>query len=104
MLLGPNLLSAAVVEAGQHERRVWLPGTGGWYEWHSARHFQAGQQVTLDAPLDGPPPLLAREGCAIAMNVGDIHFGRVEDRRGFQVFPLLGEGTFETTCFEDDGR
>lgn len=104
MLLGPNLLAAAVVEAGLRERRVWLPGTGGWYEWHSARHFKAGQHVTLDAPLDGPPPLLAREGCAIAMNVGDIHFGRVEDKRGFQVFPCVGDGTFETTCFEDDGR
>ena len=24
--------------------------------------------------------------------------------RGFQVFPLKGEGAFETTCFEDDGH
>lgn len=104
MLLGAHLLSAAVVEPGQTERRVWLPGTGGWYEWHGARHHAAGQHVVLDAPLDGPPPLLAREGCAIPMNDGDIHFARVQDQRGFQVFPFLGEGEFDTTCFEDDGR
>ena len=24
--------------------------------------------------------------------------------RGFQVFPLKGEGAFEATCFEDDGH
>lgn len=104
MLLGDHLLVASVVEPGQTERQVWLPGTGGWYEWHSARYHLAGQQVTLAAPLDGPPPLLAREGCAIPMNDGTIHFGAVEDRRGFQVFPFLGEGQFEATCFEDDGH
>ena len=24
--------------------------------------------------------------------------------RGFQIFPLVGEGAFEATCFEDDGH
>ena len=64
----------------------------------------AGQHVLLDAPLDARPPLLAREGCAIPLNVGPIHFDGVEDARGFQVFPLQGTGIFETTCFEDDGH
>ncbi len=104
MLLGANLLVASVVEPDQTERQVWLPGTGGWYEWTSAQHHKAGQRVTLAAKLDGPPPLLAREGSAIAMNYGDIHFGKVEDLRGFQVFPFLGEGKFEATSFEDDGH
>ena len=104
MLVGPNLLSAAVVEPGQTARRVWLPGTGGWYDWHTAQHYKAGQEVTLQAPLHGAPPLLAREGCAIPTNDGAVHFGKVEDVRGFQVFPLKGEGAFEATCFEDDGH
>ncbi|CAM8654303.1 COG1501 Alpha-glucosidases, family 31 of glycosyl hydrolases [Comamonadaceae bacterium] len=104
MLVGANLLSAAVVEPGQTERKVWLPGTGGWYEWHSGKHFKAGQEVTVQAPLDGAPPLLVREGCAIPTNDGEIHFGNVEDQRGFQIFPLLGDGSFEATCFEDNGH
>jgi alpha-glucosidase len=104
MLLGAQLLVASVVEPGQAERQVWLPGTGGWYEWHTARHHLAGQQLTLATPLDGPPPLLAREGCAIPMNYGEIHFNKVQDLRGFQVFPFLGEGQFEASCFEDDGH
>jgi alpha-glucosidase len=65
--------------------------------------LQGGRYETLAAPLDGPPPLLAREGCAIPMNFGSIRFGHVEDLRGFQVFPLRGAGDFEATCFEDDG-
>ena len=104
MLLGANLLVASVVAPDQVERQVWLPGTGGWYEWYTARHHKAGQWLKLAAPLDGPPPVLAREGCAIPMNDGDIHFGQVQDLRGFQVFPLLGEGCFEASCFEDDGH
>jgi alpha-glucosidase len=98
------LLVASVVEPSQTQRRVWLPGTGGWYEMHSARQLDAGQWVMLDAPLDGPPPLLAREGCAIPLNLGEIHFAKVEDVRGFQLFPFKGDGSFEATCFEDDGH
>ena len=104
MLVGAHLLSAAVVAPGVNERQVWLPGQGGWYEWHSGRHFAAGQQITLPAALGTAPPLLAREGCAIALNVGRIHFQHSEDVRGFQVFPHQGEGSFEATCFEDDGH
>lgn len=104
MLVGPHLLSAAVVEPGQSRRKVWLPGQGGWYEWHTAAYFAAGQHVTLDAPLDARPPLLAREGSAIALNVGNIHFDQIEDVRGFQIFPFQGVGTFEASCFEDDGH
>lgn len=104
MLLGADLLVASVVEPGQARRSVWLPGTGGWYEVHTARHFDAGRSVTLEAPLDGPPPLLAREGCAIPLNLGEIHFTKVEDVRGFQLFPFKGEGSFEASCFEDDGH
>jgi len=104
MLLGANLLVASVVEPGQTRRPVWLPGTGGWYEVHTARCFDAGQSITLEAPLDGPPPLLAREGCAIPLNLGEVHFAKAQDVRGFQLFPLRGEGSFEASCFEDDGH
>ena len=103
MMLGANLLVAAVVEPGQTERRVWLPGSSGWVDWRSGQYLQGGRYETLPAPLDGPPPLLARDGCAIPMNFGTIHFGHVEDLRGFQVFPFRGAGDFEATCFEDDG-
>ena len=113
MLLGANLLVAAVVDAGHTSRSVWLPGTGGWYVWHTACYHPAGQHITLSAPLNGPPPLLARAGCAVALNMATIRFGQTEqathteqttDMRGFRLFPLHGEGHFESTCFEDDGH
>jgi alpha-glucosidase len=50
----------------------------------------------------GAPPLLARAGSAIPLNLAAVHFGQQTDVRGFQLFPLE-TGPFEAECFEDDG-
>lgn len=102
MLLGANLLVAAVVEAGQSERCVWLPHGAAWFDVWTGRRHEGGHSIALPAPLAGPPPLLARAGSAVALNVAEAHFAGREDRRGFHVFPLE-EGRFESSCFEDDG-
>lgn len=104
MLLGPDLLVAPVVEPGQAERRVWLPLGSGWYDWRTAARHEGGQWISLPAPLDGPPPLLAREGCAIPLNVAPAGFRQSADERGFRLFPMAGAGRFEAECFEDDGH
>jgi alpha-glucosidase len=61
-----------------------------------------GQEVVLPAPWDRPP-LLAKAGCVIPLNLADQHFSKRADQRGFLLFPLRGEGQFECECFEDDG-
>jgi alpha-glucosidase len=48
--------------------------------------------------------LLAREGCAIPLNIAEQHFGQLADARGFLLFPYQGEGEFTAECFEDDGE
>ncbi|WP_050757386.1 TIM-barrel domain-containing protein [Leptothrix cholodnii] len=104
MLLGPDLLVASVVEPGATERRVWLPAGSEWLEFWTGRRHAGGQWLTLAAPLDSSePPLLARAGCAIPLNLAPAHFGSSADVRGFQVFPLR-LGRFEAECFEDDGH
>ena len=104
MLLGPNLLVASVVEPGATDRRLWLPVGRDWLDFWSGQRHHGGQWLTLAAPLDSSaPPLLARAGCAIPLNLAPVHFGQTADVRGFQVFPLEA-GAFETECFEDDGH
>lgn len=104
MLLGPNLLVASVVEPGDTQRRLWLPAGSDWCDFWSGQRHHGGQWLTLAAPLDSStPPLLARAGCAIPLNLAPVHFGQTADVRGFQVFPLE-TGAFEATCFEDDGH
>ena len=103
MLLGPNLLVAAIVEPGARSRRVYLPAAGpGWYDFWTGEHYEGGQEITLPAPFDRPP-LLARAGSAIPLNLAEQHFNHGPDERGFAVFPLQGTGHFEQECFEDDG-
>jgi alpha-glucosidase len=56
----------------------------------------------VPAPLDDKPPLFAREGSAIPLNLAQQHFNQPADRRGFAVFP--GRHAFEARCYEDDGE
>jgi alpha-glucosidase len=103
MLLGENLLVAAVVEPGKRARSVYLPEGCGWYDFWSGDYYHGGQQIVLPAPWDRPP-LLAREGCAIPLNVAEQHFSKAADQRGFCIFPHRSDGEFEYECFEDDGE
>ena len=103
VMLGKNLLLAAVVEPGHRARAVYLPAGSGWYDFWSGDYYPGGQEVLLPAPWDRPP-LLAKEGCAIPLNVADQHFAKPADERGFAVFPKQHEGSFECECFEDDGE
>jgi alpha-glucosidase len=57
----------------------------------------------LPVPWDRPP-LLAREGSVIPLNVAEQHFSRRADQRGFRIFPQLADGIFVYECFEDDGE
>jgi alpha-glucosidase len=103
LMLGENLLVAAVVERGHRTRTVYVPAGAGWYDFWSGSNYHGGQELVLDAPWEHTP-LLAREGSAIPLNVAEQHFMKRADRRGFAVFPNRAEGRFVCECFEDDGE
>lgn len=103
MLLGPALLVAPVVEAGRRDRPVYLPAGTDWYDAWTGERFAGGREVTLPAPWDRPP-LLARAGSAIPLNLAAAHFNHTADERGFAIFPPHGTGAFQAGCYEDDGE
>jgi alpha-glucosidase len=103
MMLGENLLVAAVVERGDRTRKVYLPKGAGWYDFWSGAIYDGGQEITLAAPWEHTP-LLVREGSAIPLNIAEQHFSKRADRRGFAIFPHRAEGSFVCECFEDDGE
>ncbi|MBS0472867.1 MAG: glycoside hydrolase family 31 protein [Proteobacteria bacterium] len=102
MLLGPSLLVVAVVEKGAATRKVYLPAGETWFDWWTGEIFEGGQTVTRPAPIDRPP-LFARAGSVIALNIAEQHFGSRADTRGFAVFPVA-EGAFSDDIYDDDGE
>ena len=103
MLLGESLLVAAVVEPGERARSVYLPAGSGWYDFWTGDFYRGAGDIVLPAPWDRPP-LLAREGSVIPLNVAEQHFSRRTDQRGFYIFPQQADGKFVYECFEDDGE
>jgi alpha-glucosidase len=103
MMLGENLLVAAVVEPGARARSVYLPSACQWYDFWTGEYYRGGQEILLPAPWDRPP-LLAREGCAIPLNAAEQHFSRPADQRTFYIFPHRAKGELTSACFEDDGE
>jgi alpha-glucosidase len=102
MMLGGALLVAAVVEPGVTTRDVYLPAGTRWFDWWTGEAFDGGLTVARPAPY-GRPPLFAREGSVVALNIAEQHFAARADERGFAVFPLLA-GTFAVDVFDDDGE
>ena len=102
LMLGPALLVASVVTPGAQSREVSLPRGADWRDfWNGERH-PGGQRIVVPAPW-GRPPLLVREGSAIAMNIAEQSFDKRADARAFAIF-APSQGAFETTCYEDDGE
>jgi alpha-glucosidase len=93
---------ASVVEPGATTRRLRMPAGAAWIDFWTGERHGGGELVELPAPW-GRPPLLAREGSAIALNIAPQSFDRRADTRAFAVFAATS-GAFETTCHEDDGE
>ncbi|HEY2751210.1 glycoside hydrolase family 31 protein [Phenylobacterium sp.] len=102
LMLGPSLLVASVVTPGADSRSLYLPAGAAWVDFWSGRAFEGGQHITLPAPW-GRPPLLVREGSAIALNIAEQTFERRGEARAFAVFAPL-QGAFSASCYEDDGE
>ncbi len=102
MMLGADLLVAAVVEQGKHERTIYLPAGASWYDFWTGQHYEGGQEITVAAPWDRTP-LMVREGAVIPLNVADAHFNDTKDKRGFAIFPPRATGKVVVERFEDDG-
>lgn len=63
LMLGAWLLAAPVVEPGARQRKVYLPaGPAAWYDFYGEEVYGAGAEVTVPAPLERLPLLVAAGG------------------------------------------
>jgi len=101
-LLGPDLLVATVMEQGASTRSLRPPAGADWVDVWSGERFAGGTTVTLAAPLDGPPPLLARAGSAMLVDLAKGGWRPEPYRRGVWLFPPR-HGEFDWSAVEDAG-
>jgi alpha-glucosidase len=102
LMLGPSLLVGSVVMPGATSREIYLPAGAAWRDYWTAERFDGGRIVSRPAK-PGRPPLLVRDGSAIAHNIAAQSFGHRGDARAFAIFAPT-EGRLEAACYEDDGE
>jgi alpha-glucosidase len=103
-LLGRDLLVPLVCEPGVSSRTVRPPAGADWIcAWTGAR-VAGGTTAELAAAPDGPPPLLARAGAAIPVDLARGGFRPEPFRRGAWLFPPHGDGDFAWSFHEDEGE
>lgn len=101
-LLGPDLLVAPVMEEGAATRLVRPPAGADWIDVWTGRWIAGGLETVLEAPLDGPPPLLARVGSAMLVDLAKGGWRPQPHRRGVWLFPPE-EGALAWSAVEDAG-
>jgi alpha-D-xyloside xylohydrolase len=65
-MFGKSVLVAPVTEANASEWTVYLPKSAGWFDFWTGKHFNGGQSIKTDAPLD-KIPLFVKAGSIIPM-------------------------------------
>jgi len=65
-MFGKSVLVAPVTEANASEWNVYLPKSAGWFDFWTGKHFNGGQCIKTDAPLD-KIPLFVKAGSIIPM-------------------------------------
>jgi len=108
-LLGRDLLVALICDPAVTVRAVRPPAGADWIDVWTGMRMTGGVEVSLNAPLEGPPLLFARSGSAIPIDLSRGGFRPVQAAssepfcRGLWLFPHAAEGEFEWSFYEDDG-
>ena len=103
-LFGQYLLVSPIVEQGQTEKRLYLPG-GIWTDWSSGRVYLGSR--TIDLPIDsatwGDIPLFIRQGAIIPTQPVEDYVGERPVRTvRVEVFPDSTRTDFD--YYDDDGK
>jgi alpha-glucosidase len=103
-LLGRDLLVALVCDPGVTVRAVRPPAGTDWIDVWTGTRLTGAVEVSVSAPLEGPPLLFARSGSAIPVDLARGGFRPEPFRRGLWLFPHEAEGEFAWSFYQDDGE
>ncbi len=101
-MLGPDILAAPVMDEGADNRSVRLPVGSDWVDVWTGARFAGGETARLSTPLDGPPPLLARAGSAMLVDLARGGWQPEPMERGLWLFPPVS-GALDWSGYDDQG-
>ena len=106
-LVGPAIMQAPVVHAGEQRRLVVLPGTqdSRWFDACSGQFLLAGRVIHVSSS-EQSTPLYVREGHILPMQVGE-RTSAANDLSALELHVFLGEGCTQIAQLDysaDDGR
>lgn len=104
-LLGNDLLVAPAMDPGVSTVRAYLPGPARWIDLRDCQAYEGGSEHDLPAPLSGLPPLLAREGSALLVDIAKAGFEVSPRSPAMLLHPAAGSGRFDWSALDelDDG-
>jgi len=99
-MFGPALLVNPVTAYRVRSRSVYLPGTGGWYDFSTGAAFKGGRAVEAAAPL-AMIPIYARAGSIVPAGP-EVQYTGEKPADPVTLYVYAGaDGAF--TIYEDDG-
>ncbi|ETI60064.1 alpha-xylosidase [Sphingobium sp. C100] len=100
-LFGDAFLVAPITEYRARSRKVYLPGTGNWYDFSTGKTYRGGTTADVAAPLDRMP-LFVRAGAIVPMGPVMQYVDQTPDAPLTIVIYTGADGQF--SLYEDDGR
>lgn len=99
-MFGPAFLVAPVTEQGEQSRTVYLPAGTAWYNYWTNEHFDGGQTITVQAPID-TIPLFVRAGSILPLGEPVENTSQEQKLMKLRIYPG-SNGDF--TLYQDDGK
>ncbi|PIC01101.1 TIM-barrel domain-containing protein [Caulobacter sp. X] len=99
-LLGPDLLVAPALDQGVNSVRVYLPAGATWRDLRDDKAYVGGAEHDLPAPLSGLPPMLAKEGSGVFVDLAPAGFAAVAPQPGVLLYPPK-EGWMTWRAFDE---
>ncbi|MGH1560759.1 hypothetical protein ACRAWD_29965 [Caulobacter segnis] len=100
-LLGPDLLVAPALDPGVERVRAYLPAGATWRDLRDDKAYAGGAEHELSAPLSGLPPMLAKEGSGVFVDLAPAGFAATPPRPGVLFYPPQGPGRMSWSGFDE---
>jgi alpha-glucosidase len=99
-LLGPDIVVAPAMDPGIDQVRAYLPAGAVWRDLRDDQAYVGGAEVALAAPLEGLPPMLAREGSGVFLDLAPAGFAPAPPEPAVLLYPPVS-GVMDWRGFDE---